>query len=140
MQNEERGHPTPVACATRPSPEGEGSCALALCATGGSVEVGRLRAHPCGKAGKLRIGLELFDIGQPTRDLDLAVAGVDGAVADLVQPHGAELGAAAGARHEMVAARAGMGRYRPLAQRTGLGLNRGRIDLARTGAAPQGGA
>ena len=51
------------------------------------MEVGRLGADPGDEAGQLGVGAQALGVGQAAGDLGFGVAGVDGAVADLVQPH-----------------------------------------------------
>ena len=77
------------------------------------MEVGRLGANPGDETSQLGIGSQARDVGQASGDLGLGVAGVDGAVTDLMQPHRAEPGTAAGARHKVMQAAARAGRDRP---------------------------
>lgn len=80
------------------------------------VEVVGLGAHPGDEARKLRIVAQRRRVGKVPGDLRLGVAGVDGGVADLVQPDGAQARAALELGGQVVEGGAGLRRDGPAAE------------------------
>ena len=69
-----------------------------------SMKVVGPRADPGDKAGQRRIPPQAFNVRQTARDLRLAVAGMDGTMADLVQAHRALVRAPYQLRREVMPA------------------------------------
>ena len=85
------------------------------------MKAGRLAGDPGDEGGELRIGTQRFDIVEAMGQLGFGEAGMDGAMADLVQAHRAQMGAALEARGQMMAAGLGLGRDGALAERADIG-------------------
>jgi hypothetical protein len=94
--------------------------------TGRGVEICGLAADPGQEPRDLQIGPQGLHIGEALGDLGLAVAGMDGRVADLVQPDRAPVRPAFQLRSQVVEAGAGAGRDRSLAERADRIRMRGR--------------
>ena len=85
---------------------------------GRGVEIVRFGPDPGQELGQGRVRLQARDVVQASRQLGFRKARVDGAVADLMQLDGGELGAALQLRHQVVAARPRTRRDGSLAERT----------------------
>ena len=101
------------------------------------MEVFRLGAHPSEEAGQRRITSQVLDIRQAARDLGLAVAGMDRAVADLMQADRAAMDGPFQLRREVVTAGASVSRDGALAKWTHVRLRRVRRRLALAGSTSQ---
>src|ERR1700712_2467871 len=102
---------------------------------GRGVETVGLGPAPGDEAADLRVRPQRRHVGEAPGDLGLAVAGMDGRMADLVQAHRALVGAPLQLRREVVQAGPGARRYRALAQgaddgRGALGAVRRRVIVA----------
>src|SRR5215217_5690657 len=92
--------------------------APAFLASGGHacrrVKARRLALYPFDERRDFGVGLEALDICETSRQLGFRKPGVNGAVANLVQAHGAQMRPALEARRQVMAARFCIGRNRSI--------------------------
>ncbi|MBM6593069.1 hypothetical protein ILT42_03635 [Microvirga sp. BT291] len=97
------------------------------------MEIVWLGTHPGKEALHLRILAQAFHVVQATGNFGFAKAGVNGAVADLMQTDRALVGAALQLRGQMMTARTGVARNHPVAERAEYGSES--LGLRRIGSA-----